>query len=1597
MSGLYFKIDETHHNANLVIANKIENNHLKPFVIDLKDMKRASLWFAIRLLIIIEILTDHEKYVKIIFPDDKQVRGFLKFIGFTQVLSSSTKEKPQGRFLIFSLSDGEPLPENGEVYKIGRKVFPIMGTNEFSSYLNSNHNESNAYVDISSIREWIDGIEEYINFPLICDGEFLSFFGLQLVKNVEEHAKVNFKQHLATAGYLGIRIVDSKSYKYFNNRLRKTLRRAKDALEVCIGDRGVGITHSLCAEYHNVSLKYGIETKYDENIEENVLAFSVHELGTNKKSENRIGSIHALHRILRSLAKYGGALRILSGGWDMIYDLDPNTLILDRYSDRIGIIPTYKKYVDNTIGTQIQIIVPLTIDQEKQCKIFPTPPTNELFEKNHIIPVITFFKGVNRLDKNSLKKISENTERFSCLGLNQLVVYDFYGNDWKYEDVVFFLSTQADILFRKRCILIGVPEGIIDQISYSEKAFHDILKGNPDAVNSDFFITLCDKHRILPVLTIENKIKFLGFGGNIEAHDLFMSLFINPDTFIKVDKDSPIEIFRKSNDDVIKKKNNRYVCKINKAKILATKSETINENIENILYVSEAWQRKGRYRLPTSNIMVGEFLWTLPVLENLTYNRQIGKWLSEGVYQKFNKGIPNEILMLCVTAPAEMVARSIAKELPDINVYIINLGHFGALDDEGLLTEELLKIPFFIVSDLVREGHSTEMVLKFHKMRCESEGIIKSENGEALGLLSFLHLIDVETDEKSISWIKKRKLIEYELDTFFLAKVKHSDRTATGEKYLIEPFSLKPFKYNNLKSNPSNNIILKEKLKLAEKENVLRFGHWVSGKHHFRVTTCIPKLIQNAIIGGKILRDIGEVCIDENLNHLLVPFHSNIRHIIPKLRQYIAIKIGRTLGSTYSVEARALTNSSFYIQPKQVSDLLYNKAKDVIKYIHYGSEGEPPRPISFLIIDDAIYSARTIETIIRALVRKIKKVYRDSDVPLCHPVVDKIVYYAIIDRKGRAKGTLYESIKEITLFDTNNIRSIKCIDYNDDLDFPKIKFKYHNWVALDMPALSKEDCIYCNEIAWLNYIKYNEKANLKYIADEIDKRLDEFKPYGIESPKFINSYKTRKFIEPFNILGRQYFTLEGALWEIHTRRNRGCPYEELISIITDIKNHDDVNLNLVKVEIYKIIFNDWKKFTANWAHKGLLFDVLKVEIEKGSYLLKKILPEVGKAYATPDIEGRKELEIILLYAVDCVCKIKEEDDLDGTKTDILLKSIELALLYIEHKFKEKKRSQNKIDLIREKIVSLIDNKNTNSTITLMACNELKRYLNNNSTHPFVPSLLFIMDHTVRAIRNEHKHLIPSLLSRFIKSKKVIIHHERENLSMIDIDYFGKMLIYFSNSLNICCQQDLTFQKEIQNDFTLLSKRCHNLSIELNDWKGWNYDNDKDERILLRLNMLSQIFPTKRSEIVDSLEKRLTTPIRITNKLKSRCSKISNLTLLVDKSVLESKAFIIVPSEDIIYSFFDNYIDLKAIKMTEKEKINVYINEKPQHIIFTFETSFRLSNKISGPEIGHGLGEMGTLPFVLYDINHEIVKPTKGYKFSISLRIWKGFISKGDAK
>jgi len=161
-------------------------------------------------------------------------------------------------------------------------------------------------------------------------------------------------------------------------------------------------------------------------------------------------------------------------------------------------------------------------------------------------------------------------------------------------------------------------------------------------------------------------------------------------------------------------------------------------------------------------------------------------------------------------------------------------------------------------------------------------------------------------------------------------------------------------------------------------ENIIRFGHYVHEDKHFTLVAAMRDLFLESAIGGEIVKEVAQLIRQSSVKHILIPAHSHIKYIIPRLRAAMQEHMPPV---TTLVENRQVAPRPFYFLPQELTDTLAKEA----------------RP-SMLLLDDGARSGRTFETIVRAVARAVE------DRPVSW------TFYLAINRMGIARTTTLDQL-----------------------------------------------------------------------------------------------------------------------------------------------------------------------------------------------------------------------------------------------------------------------------------------------------------------------------------------------------------------------------------------------------------------------------------------------------------------------------------------------------------------------------------------------------------------------------------------------------------
>ena len=445
----------------------------------------------------------------------KNTYNFLSYLEHFEFFSSLNLARKKGTVIIPGISD--KLLSNLHPYSgVGGEILnltPIVDVN-VAKFLRLE----------SSVDTFINKLPKNVHqHPLFRDREFINVLGYQIAYNMFEHSGFQSFNKIGVMGAISMQFIGKEKFTSnfveTNYNVGKHLFNLKydGVVELCLGDKGIGIYNSLKKSFSEVFERIG-EKKENFNLEllEEVVTFAFDEIGTSKIKKEHIGGVHALHRVLKTVAKYGGLLAVRTNGIELFYDLAKNKL--NRMSSGLGFKSTFKRKIFHPNGVQFQILIPISIESTKSQKIPPRFSKNLLFTdtlfrtkyKNIIIPLATYFDKRTLIeDYSTIKSMLEFVYSTSDLykeAENVIIVYDFTGRNWTEEEVALILHAQEGILNSKFCIGINFPKGLPKNLRERERAkIH-----NEYAEEANFFDILSSKHRLFPAFDTNDELTWLG-------------------------------------------------------------------------------------------------------------------------------------------------------------------------------------------------------------------------------------------------------------------------------------------------------------------------------------------------------------------------------------------------------------------------------------------------------------------------------------------------------------------------------------------------------------------------------------------------------------------------------------------------------------------------------------------------------------------------------------------------------------------------------------------------------------------------------------------------------------------------------------------------------------------------------------------------------------------------------------------------------------------------------------------------------------------------------------------------------------------------------
>lgn len=444
---------------------------------------------------------------------------------------------------------------------------------------------------------------------------------------------------------------------------------------------------------------------------------------------------------------------------------------------------------------------------------------------------------------------------------------------------------------------------------------------------------------------------------------------------------------------------------------------------------------------------------------------------------------------------------------------ITDLGYYVMLGQQGGLPAIVSSGGVVVVQDIIENCKLTDRLVN----NLTNQGI------EVLCKISLIRLIPNLSTPKITSindgWIPieslKNTTLISEHAMIEVCAPRKCDPPPVGEEgsnaFWVEPRSLHPIRLKTLRRDfvhgrdPDfdRRDELLPKFDDPDQGCLVAAGHYVFGRRHYPVAFDVRNMLEGDI-GDEIAPWLADICEGKKLRQnapwerqesnsfngdvtaVLMPLHSQIHYIWPKIANLLAQRERRQ--PMWLLDATLFTGrAAAYRIPTQFQYQILMAVKSAKN--SFESKGRiRHNPIRILILDDAITTDRTAETILATITREVIKAFKKVGAfnlfrKLPNPI-EWIRYFVILNQMPHSQHILWRNLKSVS--------------------DPQINFVLEEYAPfLGVPVYDESDCPICNDRLRIENIMSKCK---RYVAPASERwakiYCDTLFPIAIDSPGF---------------------------------------------------------------------------------------------------------------------------------------------------------------------------------------------------------------------------------------------------------------------------------------------------------------------------------------------------------------------------------------------------------------------------------------------------------------------------------------------------------------
>jgi hypothetical protein len=1206
--------------------------------------------------------------------DRYRLAGFLESLGVLDILNRPNRRakviypgmsKEAASFLSFY---GGPNP-------VFEKPTVVLGLQRIDSKA-----DCRQFLDESQIHNWRTFMDERFRRSPLFESE-------ELWKVLCHELAVNIWEHSGVSGFIAARVIESPlDYKgsvrkwcqaSYPRNISQLFPKMKDGfLELCVADAGHGFITTLESAYRSAIVNNGGRVGAVCNPCD-VLAFAFDELGTSKgRSGGWATGRHALWRILRLTAKYGGILRLRSGRGEVTYMGESGWF--DRCPNHLGYAPQEKRLLKNgIIGAQMQLILPLIPrfrqgEAVKRTSVldYGLPSTFKIqsgHSRGHLVPLL------EKLDQPEASVGAEEQSRFKsqCEKLarklmmhrprTEPVILDFDNLNWtpaQFEALLYFLQ---NVLQSRPVLLVEIePELARAAVELQRQSGATTLTNEvvSEGSSAEYFEEISETRYLETYIGVHSSV--LGIDRNGDRYIFGVPAFVYEEALLSL-MEEPKDIeaicreFKKVQESILRAiltpVNCLFVLKENKwelfwdLSLLAIETTRVmSRHFDVVAERCEAWRGRISTKDGSSNLSKSGQIFHLPWLDEwrsefleasriLSRERHADEVAQRLIYRldfglRLNgKSLDDVKVFACMTAPAMLLASALHRWWPNEHrPAIADLGYYIVFSNPHDVPAVVTGGGVVLVQDVLDTGYVSRTLLD----------VLRAQSIEVLCILSFVRFVSDlgRTRVTSIreGWTNAGSIAGFAIPSHALIEVARpksceapADDADDSNAFWVEPRALRPVRYPTLRREfpKGRDTDLDRRdtyLKRFDDDCLLAAGHYVYGRRHYAVAVDIRRVLLGEI-GDDIASWLADLCegvlhqprawerdegraLKGDVTAVLMPVNSQIHYIWPKVSNLLAQRGRRQM--VWFLEATLHTgNGPAFRMPPQLQHQL-EEAIGQAKERTPSRNGFAESALRILVIDDAIATGRTAETIIGTLLWVTEKLFRQAkkNIETHQSPIRWMRYFAIINQMEQSQHTLWKNLRAV--------------------GSPSIPFLFEDFAPfMGVPVYGEENCPVCKQRVQLSRLadacgQRGEDAAREWSMS----RYEELRPIAIDSPGFqgANPGRVKAPIDilasrPTMIANRERYVplhTDTAIWRFYELMYLSYPPSDILrSLASAYPREGDTSGIVFEYERYRWAvlewcLRNWPRLIADTARTKFI-ECAKKEVEVGSALLEPLL------------------------------------------------------------------------------------------------------------------------------------------------------------------------------------------------------------------------------------------------------------------------------------------------------------------------------------------------------------------------------------------------------